>query len=332
VVSSSQRVLERDRLPRIDIDDPDPAELVRAAADWGAFVLYGNAIDAARAQHVLDLSRRLFALPAAELAAIAMKNSPQFRGYSCVGTEQTLGRADVREQLDVGPELPVAVLRSDDPPYRRLDGPNQWPKTLPELEPAIMDWMQHGAALSARVFAALLAGLEAPAGSFDGAFAPDPHLRIKIVRYPGVTPSDDAQGVGAHRDSGLLTLIVQDAGPGLQVLAGDRYVDVMTPPGTLVAVLGRALERATHGCTTAAQHRVISPPAGRDRVSVPFFFNPRLDYDIEPVDLPAHVRARGRAIELDSADRHTNRYGETFLNVLLRSHRPVAARHHPDLV
>jgi isopenicillin N synthase-like dioxygenase len=335
VVPPAQRILtagSATALPTIDIDDPDPAAFARAAAETGAFVLTGTRIDTGLVERMLALSHRFFALQPEELATIAMERSPQFRGYSCVGTEQTQGRADQREQLDVGPESAAVDTHPDDPPYRRLDGPNQWPAALPALRPAVMAWMEHGAALSERVFEALLAGLDAPPGSFDGAFAPDPHLRIKVVRYPGIPPSDDAQGVGAHRDSGLLTLIAQDPGPGLQVFLGDRYVDVVTPPGALVAVLGRALERATHGCTTAAQHRVVSPPPGRDRISVPFFFNPRLDYAIEPIDLPAYVRARGHTIELDTADVRTRRYGETFLNVLLRSHRPVAARHHPDLL
>lgn len=46
--------------------------------------------------------RRFFALSAEEKERIAMLNSPCFRGYSAVGAERTLGRIDLREQIDLG--------------------------------------------------------------------------------------------------------------------------------------------------------------------------------------------------------------------------------------
>ena len=61
--------------------------------------------------------------------------------------------------------------------------------------------------------------------SRPGVLGPAPHWQAKLAWYPaaGAAP---AQGVGAHHDSGWLTLLWADA-PGLEArLADGRWVDV----------------------------------------------------------------------------------------------------------
>ena len=98
------------------------------------------------------------------------------------------------------------------------------------------------------------------------------------MRYPGVDAAEPGQGVGEHSDSGAVTLILQDRADGLQLISDDGVVNVDAPPGFLFGVFGRALASATGGASTAARHRVLSPPSGSERYSIPFFFSPRLDY------------------------------------------------------
>jgi len=50
----------------------------------------------------LTEARRLFALPDADKDAVAMRNSPHFRGYTRLGGELTGGVVDWREQIDIG--------------------------------------------------------------------------------------------------------------------------------------------------------------------------------------------------------------------------------------
>jgi isopenicillin N synthase-like dioxygenase len=54
-------------------------------------------------------------LPLEERLAIENVNSPQFRGYTRVGTEHTGGAPDWREQIDIGPERPARRLKPGDP-------------------------------------------------------------------------------------------------------------------------------------------------------------------------------------------------------------------------
>lgn len=314
-------------IPTVDLTEL--AQLRAAAHEDGAFLLRIDEGTVRAGAQILDLSRQLFRLPESELAAIAMVRSPHFRGYNRAGSERTQGRADQREQLDLAPELPALRISPGDPPYLRLQGPNLWPAGLPALRPAIVAWMERLHATATALLGALLASIQAENAALAAGCAPDPFTRLKIIRYPGIDPGDDDQGVGEHRDSGVLTLILGDDAAGLQIRRGEAWVDVRAPRGTLVVVLGRTLESATRGYFAAPSHRVVSPPRGGERYSVPFFFSPRLNYVVEAMTLPAQIAA---SVRWDApADAVTADYGYSALEVLVRSHPDVARRHHPDL-
>ena len=72
-----------------------------------------------------------------------------------------------------------------------------------------------------------------------------------------------------------------------------EWVDAPPVPGAFVVNIGELLEFATDGYLKATKHRVISPPAGQTRISVPFFFNPALDARM-PLDRAAAGARRGR--------------------------------------
>jgi len=329
-------------LPTIDLRDVAPGaagrvgaliDLRTAVSTIGAFYLVGHGIDADAADRLFDLCRRFFALPDAERQAIAMANSPHFRGYTALGNEFTQGRPDWREEVDIGAELPAKIDPAG-PPYWGLQGPNQWPAALPELRPAVVDWLARLSAVALDLARALAESLELPRNRFDTAFAPNPHLLLKLVHYPGRATSEDRQGVGIHRDSGFLTLVLQDVsdGSGLQFFDGGDYVDIVPKRGAFVVNLGEALELATGHRLRATLHRVVSPSQGRDYYSIPFFFNPRFDYVIEPIDVPANVLpANVGEPPVDPSNPIFAEYGYNALKGRLRSHRDVAQRFYPDI-
>jgi isopenicillin N synthase-like dioxygenase len=297
-------------LPAIDletlehgVDGNEPARLAAAMRELGAFRLTGHGVDPRTTDALLAESRRFFSLPQAERDRIDMICSPYFRGYSAAGSERTQGEPDLREQLDVGPEETPQPVASGDPAYLRLHGPNLWPAAQPELRPVVLGWMECLRDVSTRLMAEIVASIGMPRTTLAAGFSGQPHERLKIIKYPPAPAN--AQGVGEHSDSGFLALIVQDGTRGLQVHDGNGYIDVVAEAGDMIVVAGRALSTATAGDITAARHRVTSPPAGRERVSVAYFLNPRLDYD---------------------------GYGEEALKVVLRSHPETAQRYFADLL
>ncbi|MEH3034829.1 MAG: hypothetical protein PGN07_12605, partial [Aeromicrobium erythreum] len=253
-----------------------------------------------------------------------------FRGYTRTGGELTQGAVDWREQIDVGSEREPSPVR--DPAYLRLDGPNQWPAALPELRPVLTAWTERLTAIGHRLLAEWATSLGAAPDHFATTFE-RPSTLLKLVRYPGRADDEDRQGVGAHKDPGFLTLLLVEPGAaGLQVETDDGWLDVPPRDDAFVVNIGELLEVATDGYLRATNHRVVSPPAGTERLSVPFFLNPGLDAEVPRVDLPADLAARARGVSQDADNVLSARYGENLLKARLRAHPDVAALHHPDLV
>ena len=309
-------------------------DLTLACHEVGFAHVVGHGVDPALDDAVHDVARRFFALAEPDRLEIVNTNSPYFRGYTRLGQEHTNGRSDWRDQIDIGPEREPAAAGPGAPPWLRLRGPNQWPSALPELRTVIDAWMGAMAGVGRDVLRALAVGLGQPAAHFDPVVTPDPEVLVKIIRYPAPADAHDAgQGVGAHHDSGLLTFIHQDDVGGLEVLRGDRFVAVPRLPGAYVLNLGEMLQLATDGYLRATKHRVVSPPTGRQRVSVAYFFNPCMEATLDRVALPAELAAQAPGGQnADEDDPVFATYGENWLKFRLRSHPDVAARHHADLL
>lgn len=109
---------------------------------------------------------------------------------------------------------------------------------------------------------------------------------LRMLRYPpsmgnrfSKLPSGESIGIGAHRDYGLLTILLQDDSGGLQVLSpeGTSWIDV--PPNVnldfFVMNVGDMLMQITGGLYKSNIHRVIRPETcSESRYSIPFFVEP----------------------------------------------------------
>ena len=308
-------------------------QLRSTIATIGAFYLIGHGVEPEAADHLFSVSRQFFAMPIARRLEIEMVNSPHFRGYTAVGNEFTQGRPDWREEVDIGAERP-ARPEPHERPYWGLVGPNQWPSALPELRPAVLDWIRRLHTVALDLTRAVAEALRLPRDYFDAAFEPDPHLLLKLIRYPGRSEEEGRQGVGVHKDSGFLTFVLQDhlGGSGLQFFDGSDWIRVVPRRGAFVINLGEALELATGYRLRATRHRVLSPPPGHDYFSIPFFYNPRFDHVIQPIAFPADVLPpRGGEPAVDPADPIFAEYGFNALKGRLRSHRDVASRYYADV-
>ncbi|GIF11366.1 isopenicillin N synthase family dioxygenase [Actinoplanes teichomyceticus] len=327
--------------PVIDLRDAERGPQARAefldrlrsaVHDIGFFQLVGHGVTGGDA--LLELARRFFALPEPERAALSILNSPHFRGYSEIGRELTQGIPDQRRQLDIGPERPSVAPGPGEPAYRWLAGPNQWPPAMPELADAVHRWTGELTGVAHRLLGLILESLEVPADFLDDVVTPDPHVHFKLLHYPGPEhgeTGDGDQGVGIHKDYGILTLLLQDDKGGLQVAVEDGvFADVPVVPGAFVVNLGELLEVATRGYLRATTHRVVRPAPGVDRYSAPFFYNPRLDASMQPLPGP-YVEAAGGVVP-DPANPLFAGYGENVMKGMIRAFPQVIERHHPELL
>jgi isopenicillin N synthase-like dioxygenase len=329
------------RIPELDLArfSTAPAQraeflvaLRAAARRAGFFYLTRHGIEPGLLNGLIDVSRRFFSLPEADKLAVEMVHSPHFRGYNRVAWELTRGQRDWREQIDIGAEQSAVALGPASPAWLRLRGPNQWPAALPELRPIVLRWQTAATGVLTQLLRALSLALGLDAEALTPLIALDPHYLVKLIRYPGRDVADSDQGVGAHKDSGLLTLLLQDAQGGLQVEVDGAWVDVPPRPGTLVVNIGELLELTSDGYLRATLHRVVTPPAGRERLSVAFLLGAPLDLTVPLLDLPPTLAAQARGPERDPNNPLIRQVGENYLKGRLRSHPDVARRHYADLV
>lgn len=310
------------------------AELRNVMHEVGFFYLAGHGVPPALTESMLEVSRRFFELSEAQKLAVENVHSPQFRGYTRVGGELTDGAIDWREQIDIGAERETVPPGPDVADYWRLEGPNLWPAALPEMPGIVSEWTERLSEISLTLLRAVAVSLGAPEESFDEAFAARPFPLLKIVRYPGESGPEPKQGVGSHRDGGVLTLLLVEPGKGgLQVEYQGQWIDAPQVPGAFVVNIGEMLELATNGYLKATLHRVISPLRGTDRISLPFFYNPSLDATMPQLAGSPEFLARARGLSLDPTNSPIlETYGDNALRYRLRAHPNVVAEHHADLL
>ena len=328
-------------LRRFDMGEAQRAaflmELRAAAHGVGFFYVTGHGIDTRLLRDIMESSRRFFSLPEGDKLAIEMVNSPHFRGYNRVASERTRGRPDWREQIDIGAERPALPRDANSPAWARLRGPNQWPAALPELRTVVERWQTASSRVLIRILRAFALALGQPADALEPLYGDDPHYLVKLIRYPGVAAKGDARGgdalgVGAHKDSELITLLLQDDQGGLQVETSRGWVEVPPRAGTFVVNIGELLELASDGYLRATMHRVAMPPAGTERLSAAFFLGARLDATVPVLTLPPALASHACGPERDPQNPLYREVGLNYLKGRLRSHPDVARRHHADLL
>ena len=184
-------------------------------------------------------------------------------------------------------------LAPDDPDLlagKPLQGPNQWPAELPGFRDAVLGYVAAVEQVARRLTAAIALAFDLDEHWFD------PHFRrpttwLRLLHYPPLPdplPSD-LYGSAPHTDYGFLTVLAQDDTGGLEVRARDGgWIPAPPLPGTFVVNVADMLMRWTNGILTSTPHRVRNV-SGRDRYSVPFFFDPSMDTLIEalPTCVPA---------------------------------------------
>lgn len=326
-------------LPVLDLSDldrdTDSAERFRdtlrtATHETGFFYLVGHGIPDDVIQRAFTEAGRFFALPTVDKQQAEMLRSPHFRGYTRTGGELTQGRTDWREQIDIAAER-TACVEPTAPAYMRLEGPNLWPPAQPDLRPVFLDWERRCSDVAMRLMRAWAVALGSLDRVFDDMFGDRPSTLIKLVRYPG--REERGQGVGAHKDPGVLTLLMIEPGKGgLQIEHEGTWIDAPAVPGAFVVNIGELMEFATDGYLKATVHRVVSPPPGEVRMSIPFFFNPALDSTVPRVELPTELASHARGVTTDPGNVISGTFGDNLLKARLRAHPDVAAEHHADLL
>ncbi len=275
--------------------------IMAAAATSGFMVVSGLPTDvplghAARA-HLL----RLFDLPESETRKLwRQKFDPThqnvYRGWFPLQT----GFLTAKEGIDLGADIVhgASLVHSADPLREATPLPSE--RVLPGWRESAAAYYRGMEKVSQALMRAIARGLSLEQHFFDGSFEKGLST-LRLLRYPLRTDVEQAARVdpdvwvshnggrfyvnGApHVDSGFLTLLAQDGVAGLQARhRNGAWLNVPPSDDGLAVNFGKVLERWCGGLIKATEHRVIG--TGRERMSIPFFYEARADAEIRPLPL-----------------------------------------------
>lgn len=258
------------------------ADFAKAYGDTGFGYVVNHGVDAALRRAVFDASRRFHALPEAQKQAIALDR--QHRGYIAINTSTDIN-SELADVTKPNQSASFMMMRDDaaiDPDVY-LSGPNQWPE-LDGFRTACEAYVQAMTQLGHRLIGLALDAVGATDRSILDAFE-TPTIWLRLLHYPPkpAQAPDDLFGSAPHKDFGCLTLLAQDDVGGLQVRTpAGEWVDAPPIPDAFIVNVGDMLHRMSNGRLLSTPHRVINR-SGRERYSVPFFFDPHVSATIAPL-------------------------------------------------
>ena len=293
------------------------AEIAEACRAQGFFYVTGHGVEPETVDRLVEASRRFFAQDEDTKMQWRMAlGGRAWRGYFPAGGELTSGRPDWKEGLYLGSELP------DDHPLVRartpLHGRNLFP-SVPGFREAVLGYLQALTRLGHALMEGIARSLDLEASYFADRYTADPLILFRLFNYPrrpAPVGRDVQWGVGEHSDYGLLTMLWQDDVGGLQVKTREGWVEAPPRPGTFVCNIGDMLDRMTGGLYRSTPHRVALNTTGRDRLSMPFFFDPHFEARVRPIEgLEGSAGAQVRAARWDGANIHAfdGTYGDYLL-------------------
>lgn len=288
-------LFEADPVRRKAVDDA----LMGAAFDTGFVVIEQLPPWALLDRHAKAQLLSIFSLPDEELRRLwlwkfAPENPNVYRGWFALQD----GFPTYKHGIDIGRDLvrPELGIRGGDP----LCEPTPMPPEhlLPGWRETAARYYRAMDRLSAALMHSLARGLGLDEHLFDEAFV-NANSTLRLTQYPlrseksMVAVSEESMWtdyrgerrylVGRpHCDTGCLTLLAQDGVEGLQAQHRDgSWMEIPPTEGTLAVNFGKVLQRWTAGRIKATPHRVLG--TGRERCSIPFFYEPRPDAVIAPL-------------------------------------------------
>ncbi|KIV83898.1 hypothetical protein PV11_05883 [Exophiala sideris] len=287
-----------DQLPLVDLSDMSHEDIHKrqivakqicdACINYGFFYASHHGLSDGDISTVFAESKRFFTeLTREEKMELDTAKHDHYWGYypSYAEGEHPAG-ANLNEGMNFGYEPSV------DPEAREgAQGTNWWPQEtrLPGFEANTKRHMTRVLTLSRALLRLFALGLGLDEHCFDD-LVTEPYSILKMCYYPGtVTATKKPSSLRPHTDPELLTILLQDDIPSLEVLSKTgTWIPAKPIPGTFIVNIGDSLSMLTNGLFVSTLHRVINT-SGRDRYSVPFFLGANKEKELKA--LPSFVTA-----------------------------------------
>ena len=266
-------------------------QLDEACHTYGFLQVIGHGVDMDLRRNALAQMNAFFELDLKRKSA-STPTDGSYRGYS--------GRKSESFAYTVGDIRPADlveafVIGSDDRPGEHASklhthAANVWPDDMPEFRSIVSSYYHAARQLSESIadIASLALGLET---DFFSTRLTEAVVTMRMnwyARLENEPQLDEAQmALGAHTDYGILTVLLADVGPGLQILNDhSEWIDVTPREDAFVINVGDALAVWTNDYWKSTIHRVVPTmsPGGRPRRSIALFQDGNFDTPLSTLD------------------------------------------------
>ncbi|KAF1969068.1 oxidoreductase [Bimuria novae-zelandiae CBS 107.79] len=244
---------------------------------------------------IFDLSREFFTLPQDQKMRLAKKSfrpshSNTYRGY--FPTQLHLTPDNLKEGFEIGnPTANHGPHNTAKTQKINLSETNVWPDATVFSKQQRLEQMYNELQDLSSKLLSLLATSLGKDSDFVSSWLDDSLSTLRLLHYPPVPQAATQQpeqgesvrlSCTPHTDSGILTLLHQDATGGLEVLnAAGEWIPAPYISGSIVVNIGDLMARVSGSRFKATMHRVRAPPPNPNstdprfgRFSIPFFFEP----------------------------------------------------------
>ncbi|XP_068658700.1 jasmonate-induced oxygenase 4 [Aristolochia californica] len=241
----------------------------RACQDWGAFQVINHGIPERLLDDIRSAGRSFFDAPMEDkMKYVCDPNSAASEGYGSRMLAKDDGVLDWRDYFD----------HHTLPETRR--NPGKWPDFPPYYREVVVEYSNHMKKLARKLLQFISEDLSLPPSYIEDAVG-EAHQNITISFYPPCPQPDLALGLQSHSDMGAVTLLIQDAVGGLEVLKDDGWVLVQPLPKAIVVIIADQTEIMSNGECRSCVHRAVVN-GSQPRLSVATFYDPSKTTKISP--------------------------------------------------
>lgn len=256
-------------------------QLRQASEQLGFLALINHGIPDDLLERMVAEDKRFCALPLEEKLKIKVDQNQ--RGY--IQPRATMIKHSTYHQHSKFDLNETTVFATEFPPDhlqvkagKQFYGQNQWPDGLPGFRETVEEYMGAMEQLGKSLLPLWALALDLPEDFFEPYFR-NSYTYFRMAHYPPhPDPDENEFALGAHADTGFMTLLPAANEEGLEILdINGVWFRPKIIEGVIHVNIGQFLERWSNERFRATPHRVAIPRA--ERYTIPVFVNP----DLEPV-------------------------------------------------
>ncbi|BBN05909.1 protein MpDOXC19 [Marchantia polymorpha subsp. ruderalis] len=249
-------------------------EIAQACESFGFFQVVNHGVDVNLMHKLREVSKGFFHLPDEEKEQYR-KTPDNIQGYAHSNIKAGENKLNLASNDFFYFLSPMSKRRED-----------LWPRDPPEFRQTMRQYAKEAKELAERLLSVMSEMLGLPPETLQVKLQGPTGEATYTIRANFYLPSRTEEiqvGLGCHSDPGGITLLLQDDAPGLQVKFNDEWIPVQPLLDGFCINCGDQIEILSNGRFKSIEHRGMAC-RDRERMSIPFFYNPAFDHVIAPLE------------------------------------------------